>query len=202
MKLGGAAATLVAMLAIAGCSAPIETPAPIDEKALVQSSLDATWEATGLEGTAERPDVPVSEPVEAEAFYGAITGCLAVQGVELQGLQGDGNAYTPTFGEATSPTRSMLAWYECFATYPPDSREFGTMTWSDDQTAYLVDYWKRWMLPCISMNGHTVVMPGTDSASLVGWSPYQAITDITDYQEVMDLTLECGPAYGVLDGGS
>jgi hypothetical protein len=182
----------------------IPTPVGVDAAVLAadaQARLDASWAATGLDGKIPQPEVPSDEP--SDDWYDNLTACLDTAGVKTDGIlfEEDGSL-RPVFSATNDGALAQYTWYLCVAANQPPPASIGKSMLSDEEIRYIVDYWSRWLVPCIRLNGYALAeltpYVTDDSISLDGWSPYNAITDFMTGDDYHRLVLECGPAYGIV----
>jgi len=222
VKPGVVAIALVvasALLSLTACTTAIPTPETVGQDeiaAAAQARLDATWAATGLDGTIPQPhvsisgqseywfegqpEVPVSEP--SDNWYDDIVDCLAEDDLRLESISADGSTFTPVWPEGMDGALAQLRWYTCFAASPPPKDLGGTPLLSAAEIGYISDYWKRWLIPCIAAHGDFEGdlrwYTDPDVVAHGEFTPYQAILMMgpENFAAVEKL---CGPVYGIID---
>ena len=190
------------MLLLSGCATAIPMPEGPDVD-VSQSVLDATWDATGLADSVERPVVAAAEPTEDWA--GEITACLANDDITLTSISGDGVQFTGDLSGEMGSIALQLAWYTCFAQSPPPPITYeGAVVMSDDELGYLWDYYHRWVTPCLRSQGYEVeLVPKRDEFVASGglsWNPYWEISGVVTGAEYTALVAQCGDPMGMLAG--
>lgn len=197
--VGGLRAVYVlAWAALAGCAqAPSAVPpsgsgAPVDGVGV--TGEPETWddvlavEAERL-GIDDPPDVvPIRyvTPQEADRYYHE---CMAEQGWKAEP---DGS-YVSTEEQAEAIN---LSDYVCLASYPIPAEYLQPLT--DDQWAYLYDYWIETTLPCFAEHGlevRDVPSRATFLGAPYNWNPISAVSD----HEVETKVVQAGKAESVND---
>ena len=197
--LAGVVAT---MLLLSGCATTIPMPEGPDVD-ISQSMLDATWNATGLPDSVERPVVATAEPTED--WVGEITACLAKDDITLTSISGDGARFTGELSGDMAHVPMQLAWYTCFAqSPPPPTVSNGAIVMSEDELGYLWDYYHRWVTPCLIAQGHPVPeVPDRErfvTSGSLGWNPYWVIGGVDSEADYNALVALCGHPMGMLAG--
>lgn len=140
--------------------------------------LDATWAASSLSEIMERPVVPAGELLPDGDWEAAIFSCLTDAGYPGLGVvwNDDGAlvALEYTAGSAQLKQETQLAFFLCVAAHP---RGVGYQTLlTDDQIEYRYDLYRRWLVPCLLLNGYSFQnpVPSHDEFLELGgqWSPY------------------------------
>lgn len=174
-----------------------------DAAVLARAELDGTWDATGLDGIVERPDVQPGEPVRRDVWFAEISLCLAMHDIEIYGVAYISNGYValPMSGHALG-VAERLVWYRCYAEHPVDPMSSDQIA-TADQLEYLYDYYTRWVIPCIASTGREVVAIPTRSEYLADdsfqWTPYGSVSQYPTPVEYNELVRKCGPEYGMLE---
>lgn len=207
MKPGVVAIALVvasALLSLTACVQEVPAPQGVDAATLAAAAkarLDASWLATGLDGTIPQPKVPAGAP--SVDWYQQLDDCLADAGVLIDGIQfGVDDSLVAIISADNDGALAQYTWYLCLAANQPPAASIGQPMFTADEIGYLVDYWSRWLVPCIRLNGYSLAdltpFVTDDSISLDGWSPYNAITDFVTGDDYHRLVAECGPSYGII----
>jgi len=96
----------------------------------------------------------------------------------------------------------QLIWYQCFIQYPSNPG-FGNVLLTEPQQDYLYDYYQRWVVPCIMLNGYALAQAPTREEfhnDWAGWNPYYSIEQgMGTEQEFETLVTRCGGVYADLD---
>jgi hypothetical protein len=193
-------------LVLSGCVHAVEVPqGRTDEEnaAAAAELLEATWRGTGLDD-AVRPTLPVFPSLDAATWFDEMTNCTADSGFVMSGYGiDDALTVTPIFEGTQNVDESVkLDWYLCFAQGPMDPFAHDDSA-SLEELEYLYDYYSRWVIPCIVMNGYTFTSIPTreqfTSGESVGWIPYYFVTTPLEEPEYSRLLQQCGPVFGALD---
>lgn len=158
---------IVAVLALAGCSALPAEPAPGDYSEIVQERRDAVWAQSKLPDSL-RPAVPAAAALPQYTAAHSFSACMLERGWTSYSATPFGYSYQD-ISLATSESE-RLDWYECFAAYPVDS----TYTLqSVAQFDFLYDYYQDTLIPCLQENGFPITDAPTRlefRTTWVGWS--------------------------------
>jgi hypothetical protein len=195
---------VAATLALTGCTAERALPRePTEEEvaAAIEAALDVQWEASGLDGVVDRPDVTAPEPDPAAT---GLATCVSSLGMESYGWSDDSGLVLDT-GERGSDEQ-QLAFYECFARFP-------TVTvFSAEQRDVIYDYYARSLVPCLGLHGYALRPVLTRAAFEAEyergargwiWSPYYSLVSppLTVGRNA-DLVRACPPTVPGIDGWS
>jgi hypothetical protein len=175
---------VVPLLVVAGCAADPVPPGP--DEAEIRAQL-AQLQQEYWKSVAPNEPMPVIEPLEYVPDYRAqsvaVASCLAA--LELPGVTvyPDGT-WTFSVQDVDGPALEAIdrAQWTCSQRYPidpasPDLEYF----LSDEQAAYLYDYYVARLIPCLEEEGHTIMGMPTREQFLTGpnfgwpWSPYLAL---------------------------
>lgn len=156
-------------LLLAGCVAPAEPPGPTDDEVrayLVDRSAQ-WWHSISPDDAP--PTVPVVRAASSDEQGNLIADCLRINGFRY--------GFSPQAEEVNSPL--MRAQWTCAEQFPAtidDSVRAGVF--GKAQLAYLYDYFRRRLIPCLTLDGYTVsALP--DRATFLdtsigrpSWNPY------------------------------
>lgn len=206
MRPAVVATAVVMACALAGCvpTRPIPQPAvDLGAEAQAAAHRDALWALAGLEADASRPTVVVSDgpdaDVEGFAACTADGGLVGSWGVRYIG--GVGGLFTDDGAGLSDEQR--LTFYTCAVRFP------GIVTipvsaLTADQTDFLDDHYRRWLIPCLRMHEVEIVgeIPPKERFTRFGdaWSPYDAAV-VDDIEQWGLLTTACGAPYGGIELG-
>lgn len=171
-----------AVLSLAGCVTPRAVPERISDAELQQyleRRLDAAWLNTGLDGSVQRPEV--DRDMLADHYRDGnnvqhLTECLSEGGITSWG-SGERNGGPTVLADNGSPADQaiQLIWYRCFAEHPTDAMYLGVRL-SRAESEYLYDYYQEWVIPCLTLEGYSVISVPTREEYLgefsFGWVPY------------------------------
>ena len=190
-------------LSVAGCALTRDFPAgPTDAQveATVRARLDRQWGYSGLQGIVERPAFE-PKPIVTQREWGRLMlACMDRAGVGQWGY----NEGSGLFTEGSRPSASdQLAFYWCFAEYPTVD------LLTTEQIDFIYDYYARWLIPCLEMNGYNVMnAPSRDDfahadPSIPRWNPYRSLETYPRTPEsVDDLVARCSPTVPGIAGWS
>ena len=179
---------------LVGCSpAPAgHTEAELQEYVDLQNMSQWAIEQERYTIPLERPDVAVERFINADEFL-VVYECMADAGVPVEFGEDGGTSWTIAEDAAGS---TALAEYTCTAQYPfypPQVRHF-----TDEQHAYLYDYYQDVLIPCLLMEGYEVSDAAPtrkefdDLTTLDSfWNPYDFIDYPLDYDELEALYATC-----------
>ena len=185
------------LLALAGCTLePLPAPPTSEDAARhYEMMLDRTWQTTGLSGLMDRPTVEAADPVPQDEWITAVFSCMTEEGYAFPGFGSERGSGFLLSAEATeTPSEVQLAFYLCLAANPPEMPVNGRLL-SSAQLNYIYDYYVRWIVPCLVLNGYEVrtAVSREEFIALEGeWSPYEAIipADVSDFETSVE---RCGP---------
>lgn len=190
----------VLAVVLAGCVTPREPPPPPDATDLAdvaQLRFDQAWQRSGLQGTAEKPDI---KPL-GEASFEALSECIAAAGVE-EWMMSDGSDGVTLDAGINADADEQLALHLCFAQHPVGSVG-GRIALSRDQLDYLYDYYKSWVIPCLALESVSVLRVPTReeflSAEWQGWTPYNGTESLPSEYDRAEAMETCGDPYADLD---
>ena len=192
------AAAVASVGLLAGCAPQVPVPEEPSAYAVIAASekqLQVTWDLTGLPG--DRPQSRLSPGIGSDWQEG-VTACLQVEGIGLRRIRADGDGYRPVFGRGVEVTATMqYAWFRCFA----ENRPTPTIA-SKSQLEYLWNYYHRWVIPCVRLQGYELnKLPEKQQFMQTGsfqWSPYGATTQLLSDEQYIELVAVCGPERGII----
>jgi len=173
---------LLGVTLLTGCASAREVPAPITDtelQAYLEDRLDAAWLNTGLDGFAQRPESDRSTLAERYRDGNnmqAFNDCLGQQGITSWGAdERNGGPVFLTGSGSTAEPSLQLDWYRCFAEHPTDAT-FSGVRFSQAESEYLYDYYQEWVIPCLELQGYSVMFVPTREEYITGvgfeWIPY------------------------------
>lgn len=201
----GVAAVIVVSLSVGGCTRALP-PGPTDEEiaASDQDLLDKTWKSTGLEGIEPRPVVASGEALADQDWFAAVFDCLSRAGVTVTGLSygsAEGFSILTDAGEPSTDIDEQLATYRCVAAHPSHLLD-GMRPYSRAQLDFIYDYYRDWLIPCLSTVGYTVTDAPTREWFVLRngqWNPYWALPLPNDGARYDSITAAYGPEQPPLD---
>jgi len=187
-------AALLASAVLVGCSAAPagHTPAELQEYVDLQNM--SQWAAQQEQYTIpeKRPEVAVKRFINADEFR-VVYECMADAGVPVE--FGDDGGISWSTGAGTQDEVELIR-YTCNAQYPFYPPQIGHFT--DEQHAYLYDYYQDVLIPCLLLEGYRVSDAAptraefNDLATIDSfWSPYEFIDYPLDYTEFEALYATC-----------
>ena len=207
-------------LLLTGCVTEREMPPPIGDAELqsyLEDRLDAAWLNTRLDGTVERPDSGTAtlvdryrDPATVQRQADCVSGLGDTDWIIAEGNTG------PTFLAADGSRVDLslqLGWYRCLAAYPTSPASVVTL--SAAQLAYLYDYYQEWVIPCLTLEGYSVLFVPSRvdyiASGGIGWIPYYALgpglsgddpyADSSSPGFFIELADRCGDPFPGLDYG-
>ena len=216
----GLALLVAGTLLLTGCVTVREVPPSIGDAELqdyLEDRLDAAWLNTRLDGAVERPDSDTATLVDR--YRDAATAQRQIACIEglgstewFSGETDNGPILVPN-GETQRDPSLQLGWYRCLAAYPT-SPSFG-VTLSRAQLAYLYDYYQEWVIPCLTLEGYSVLFIPSRADYInsggIGWIPYYALgpglsgddpyADSASPGFFIELADRCGDPFPGLDYG-
>lgn len=200
-------AAVALLLALAGCAAaPLPAPPTAEDAARhYELMLDRTWQTTGLSGLMDRPAVEAADPLPPDQWVKVLFNCMAESGYTLTGItSGAGSGFELANEGTEAPLRSdsalQLAFYTCLAAHPAEA-PFDRQLLSGEQLDYIYDFYARWTVPCLLLNGYqmgTAISREEFIAREGDWTPFEALIpfDVSDFDTSVEL---CGPLRPPLD---
>lgn len=200
MKLVAIAAVVASVVLLTGCATQLPVPGEASAYQVLaaqQLQLRATWDLTGLGGKFEQPEYRVVAR-DPDVWEQAVAACMAGSGVTLRHARSDGDGYRavlPRGDKLTNVTQRL--WYRCFAQNQPEP-----LIASDSQLEYLWNYYHRWVIPCVRLEGYALNRLPSKKQFLATksfqWSPYGATTAILTDDQYLTLVAQCGPERGII----
>lgn len=176
----------VAVLAV-GCAARTAEPpaAPTldaaSQQRLIDEAADRAWqEVQRMFPNAERPQVDQVRVVAAGEWAEVVAQCIEELGYPATARDDGGISFGST--PDAQAEQQNVASYTCRVRYPIDPAY--SLPPTDDEIAYLYDYYRGTLVPCLSERGYEIDMPskGTfvELAKVQGvpWSPYQELASV------------------------
>ena len=177
---------LVTALSLTGCVSAREVPPPITDAALqtyLEKRLDAAWLNTGLDGIVQRPQSDPAALVENFRKSDEESGfaqCVGLAGLSALSFDEQNGGPSFWFSEGDKGEAAFqLALYSCFADNP-STFGIGDMMLTEEELAFLYQYYQEWIVPCLESKGYNVGQPPTweefSEQSFYVWVPYNAIS--------------------------
>lgn len=177
----------------------------------LEERLDGAWRNTGLEGTVRRPESDPAALVERFRDGNADQGffaCVQAAGFESWG-SGEENGGPVFFGannQKLDPAE-QLVFYSCFADNPSNG-SYGGLLLTPEEYDYLYTYYQDWVIPCLALEGYTVLYVPTREEYRTGfgfgWIPYFSLDAGTVGEDpyglgaqpdMMQLAARCGDPF-------
>lgn len=193
---------LAASAALTACTTDSQKPpgpSAVEIRDYEKRMLDATWNSTGLadRGLTQPAWIDV-EFVPAEEWNTALRSCMEKAGQDdIQFSWGTDSGYTllTSNGEVNTNRKALKSWYNCVARFPVDPVISGDLA-SRAQLEYIYDFYARWTIPCLSLQGYSVQLPSRESfvsdTANRWWSPMWS-TQVTTEEQYAKLLTVCGP---------
>ena len=203
-----AALAALLLLVLTGCSAhtPPRSYTEQEVNAFYENRIDAAWANSELEGVVDRPTFPADTRERTDgrnlSRFSTCLGETGENGWSTEERDG-GPVFSLASGGVPLP-EDRLVFFRCFAQFPA-ADYFSTLLLRPEQRDYLYDYYQRWVVPCLELNGYHLAYMPTRTEYLKGfhdWVPYYAIDSgdegisQDDLGTIADL---CGDPYADLD---
>ena len=187
------ASLLVGCAGGAAAAPPAPTVDAATEKRMIDEAANQAWgEVQRMFPDAERPQVEQVRVVTAADSAKVVAQCIQELGYPATAREDGGISFGAT-PEAQAEQQN-IAVYTCRVKYPTDPAF--TLPPTDDEIAYLYDYYANTLVPCLAERGYDIEMPSkgafVDSTNVNGipWSPYQDLASVGG-GELDALLLEC-----------
>lgn len=183
---------LLVSLALVGCT----TAPPVGHTdAELQEYVDETMNGFGAvfpDGEVVMPEVEVERYVDVNDQT-TIMDCFRDEGMVVTGDPQTGMSWS-TANDAEQE-RYAIAQLTCLMRFPVYPPQQGFLT--EEQHAYLYDYFQRVLIPCLELRGHKVPAAptreqfGNRASADAIWNPYSFISFPPDLQEAQELLSMC-----------
>lgn len=164
-----------AALLLSGCASP-STPTQgqrADVSHYVQARLDDAWRG---DGRMDRPSTVAPRFLLPNGWGFAMKQCMVDAGFTAFDFDRSGG-FTNGLERTSSAGEEGLAWYYCAARFPTYDTVFTEL--DDGQLDHLYEYYTRWLIPCLALEGSAVLrvpsrtqfgngLPGQPGS----WNPY------------------------------
>lgn len=187
------AAAVAVVVALSGCTATPLPPGPTDADIAeyYAAVADAHWEALGFGPAVERPATPAIRFSSPESWAASVAGCMNAAGFDEYSAQG--GSLTITEPDPNPSTEQKLASFTCELSFQPVAPP--GLILSAAQLEYVYDYYLRFLVPCLGLQGESIDdVPSREAflaQSVIGpWSPYWSIVT-RDAEKFERLRIEC-----------
>jgi hypothetical protein len=180
---------------LGGCTARPLPPGPTDADVAryYDAIADSHWDALGFGPSVERPATPATQFSTPETWAASVARCMNDAGFDEYSAQG--GSLTITEPDPNPSTEQKLASYICELSYQPAAVTGQIL--SAAQLDYVYDYYLRFLIPCLELQGETLDdVPSREAfvaqSALGPWSPYWGIVT-RDTERFERLRTECPP---------